>query len=123
MGSQRFEQELSPFLLRNNADEMIDAIEREMLRRGNPLQTTMWQIQDVKSYIGYQLNEMKMGKLTERQLGGFAQKLPMSSNGQPAMLPRRVLAWVEQTHLKPKPQFIVQSRNFSRLLTREHLWF
>ena len=66
---------------------MVKAIVSENDKRGNPLHHTLWDADDVKKYIKWQMKLYKQGFVEQEEIGGFKWNLPQSTSGKKAPFP------------------------------------
>jgi len=89
--------------LRESKKEMCTAAQAQYTRRGKPAEVTGWGPSDIHKYMRWQFNEVNCGRLSKKNLGGLAWKLPRKSeSGEPAPLPDEVIAFVSDSKTPPK---------------------
>ena len=85
---------------RKNREEVIHAIESELVQHGNPLASTGWGPAEIRDFCKWQIAKEKAGLLEPEERGGFADQLPKRGRKKMADVPKEVLWFKEHKTLE-----------------------
>ena len=73
-------------MLRKDPPALIEAAKNEHLRRGEPVKTTRWCVEEISRYMSYKLATTP----AHGDIGAYARKLPKARGTDPAPIPQEV---------------------------------